>query len=181
MNYSEIGRAFGVSDMTVRGYVEILEGTFVVRVLQPFFSNTSKRLVKNPKIYIRDSGLFHTLMSIENEEQMTSHPKLGASWEGFALEETLSVLRKGSEEVFFWSTHSGAEIDLFFQSKGKNFGIEFKFADAPILTKSMKSAQADLKLAGLYVVYPGRDAYPISEGIQALPLAHFEKEFESAL
>ncbi|RPI97213.1 MAG: ATP-binding protein [Spirochaetales bacterium] len=176
INYSEIGRAFGISDMTVRRYIEILEGTFMVRVLQPFFNNTSKRLVKNPKIYIRDSGLFHTLISVENENQLISNPKLGASWEGFALEETVRLLRKRSEEIFFWSTHSGAEIDLFFQSGGKSYGIEFKYADAPVLTKSMKSAQTDLKLAQLYVIYPGRDTYPISEGIQALPLSRLGLE-----
>lgn len=170
INYSEIGRAFGISDMTVRKYIDILQGTFMVRVLQPYFINTKKRLVKSPKLYIRDSGIYHTLISLENFDQLFSHPKIGASWEGFALEETLKSLEKRNEEVFFWATHSGAEIDLFFKSGGKNYGIEFKLADAPGLTKSMQSAVRDLDLEMLFVVYPGNDEYRISENIKAIPV-----------
>lgn len=179
VNYSQIGRAFGISDMTVRKYIEILAGTFMVRILQPYFNNTSKRLVKSPKIYVSDSGLFHSLLAVENEGQLLSNPKLGASWEGFALEEALSALQIKNEEAFFWSTHAGAEVDLFFRSKGKNFAVEFKYGDAPVLTKSMKSALADLELAQLYVVYPGRDAYRIGANIQVVPLADLKKEFNS--
>ncbi|UCD79705.1 MAG: ATP-binding protein [Desulfobacterales bacterium] len=171
MNYSEIGRSFGSSDMTVRNYSEILEGTFMVRVLQPWYVNIRKRLVKRPKIYIRDSGIFHSLLSIENFDQLLSHNKLGASWEGFALECVSGSIAKRNEELYFWGTHAGAEIDLFWQSRGKNWGIEFKYVDAPRPTKSMKTAIQDLDLEHLWVVYPGGSEYRLSESITAMPLA----------
>ncbi len=171
LNYAELGRSFGVSDMTVRKYCDILEGTFMIRMLQPWYANVGKRVVKRPKLYIRDSGLFHTLLSIETPDQLYTSPKLGASWEGFALETVCRALEKENTEVFFWNTHAGAELDLFWQWAGKNFGVEFKYEDAPRLTRSMQTAMEDLELSGLWVVYPGKTAYALTENIHVLPLS----------
>jgi predicted AAA+ superfamily ATPase len=115
MNYAELGRSFGVSDMTVRKYCDILEGTFMIRILQPWFANIGKRMVKRPKLYLRDSGLFHALLSIETSEQLYTLPKLGASWEGFALDCVCRTLGKEDTDLYFWHTHAGAELDLFWQ------------------------------------------------------------------
>ncbi|MFC1576811.1 ATP-binding protein [Candidatus Omnitrophota bacterium] len=171
LNHSEISRSFGISDMTVRKYINILEGTFMLRVLQPWHTSTKKRLIKRPKIYIRDSGIFHSLMSIESKKQLFSHNKLGASWEGFALECAARSLNKRDEELYFWQTHAGAELDLLWQHKGKSWGIEFKYADAPRKTKSMVIALNDLRLAHLWVVYPGKKHYRLDKKISAIPLS----------
>lgn len=170
LNYSELARSFGISDPSVRRYVDILAGTFMVRLLQPWHLNVSKRLVKSPKLYLRDSGLFHCLMSVETHEQLLSHNKLGASWEGFALECVCRALGRRDEEVFFYGTHAGAELDLFWQRGGRNWGVEAKFADAPRLTKSMSIVVEDLNLEHLWVVYPGKESYPLSERISAIAL-----------
>jgi uncharacterized protein len=171
VNYSEFSRSFGVSDMTVRHYMEILEGTFMIRLLRPWHTNTGKRLVKRPKVYVRDSGLFHSLLSIESERELLTHNKLGASWEGFALELVARAIGKRNEELSFWATHSGAEVDLFWQAKGKNWAVEVKYGSAPRLTPSMKSAIADLALAHLWVVYPGEKSYPLAERVSTLPVS----------
>ena len=171
LNYAELGRSFGISDMTVRKYCDILEGTFMVRILQPWSINIGKRLVKRPKLYLRDSGLFHALLSIETPEQLNDSPRLGASWEGFALETVCRTLDKEDGDLFFWNTHTGAELDLFWQAGGKNWGVEFKYEDAPRLTRSMKMAFEDLSLRQLWVVYPGNKAYRLAEKIQVIPLA----------
>jgi len=176
LNFSELGRAFGISDMTVRRYVEILEGTYMIRVILPYFNNTSKRLVRRPKLYIRDSGVFHALMGIGSLDQLMSNPRIGASWEGFALEETLGLLDRRSEEVFFWSTHSGAEVDLVYQRNGKLYGIEFKHADAPGLTRSMGSALSDLDLERITVIYPGDNDYSVHEKVRVVSLKHAATE-----
>lgn len=176
LNYAELGRSFGISDMTIRRYIEILEGTFIVRVLLPWHANLKKRLIKKPKIYIRDSGLFHSLMSIETETQLQAHPKLGASWEGFALECVAQHFHGTYQPIYFWGTHNGAEIDLFWQQGGKNWGIEFKYMDAPRRTKSMQIAVQDLDLAHLWIVYPGRETYLLDKRISVLPLQSFAEE-----
>lgn len=176
INYSELSRSFGVSDHTVRRYTDLLENTFMIRVLQPWHSNMSKRLVKRPKIYFRDSGLFHYLFSIKGHDDLIRHPKLGASWEGFALEEVCRTIKKSPGEVFFWATHSGAECDLLWMEKGKYYGVEFKCADAPKITKSMLSAINDLSLEHLWVVYPGKQKYMLAENITVVPLESFYKE-----
>jgi len=155
INYAELGRSFGISDMTVRRYCDILEGTYMVMVLQPWYANIGKRLVKRPKIYLRDSGLFHSLMSIDTPQQLHSHNKLGASWEGFAL-----------------------ELDLFWQSGGKNWGIEFKYIDAPRITKSMSMAVNDLNLERLWVVYPGNEQYSLADKIVAMPLSRITNKWD---
>jgi uncharacterized protein len=170
LNYAELGRSFGVSDMTVRKYCDILEGTFMVRILQPWSANIGKRLVKRPKLYLRDSGLFHALLSIETPEQLHTSPRLGASWEGFALDCACRTLDKEDSDLYFWHTHAGAELDLFWQAAGRNWGLEFKYEDAPRLTRSMKTAVEDLELERLWVVYPGKAAYRLTDKVQVLPL-----------
>ena len=170
LNYSELARSFGISDMTVRKYLDILTGTFMVRLLQPWYTNIGKRLVKSPKIFLRDSGIFHSLMEIESMEQLDSHNKLGASWEGFALECVSRSIGNTEEVLYFWRTHSGAEIDLFWQHGGKNWGVEYKYADAPRLTKSMKIAIEDLELEHLWVIYPGKECYKLSQQVTVFPL-----------
>lgn len=171
LNHSELARSFGISDMTVRRYLEILEGTFMIRLLQPWHVNLGKRLVKRPKLYLRDSGLFHSLLAIDSFPQLATHNKLGASWEGFALEAAIRAIGKRSEELSFWATHSGAEVDLFWQQAGKNLAVEVKYADAPRLTPSMKSALVDLELDQLWILYPGDRSYPLAEKVTVLPLA----------
>ncbi len=170
LNYSELGRSFGISDVTIRKYVDILEGTFMVRVLQPWHTNVKKRLVKRPKIYLRDSGIFHTLMSIATQEQLMTHPKLGASWEGFAMECTIGMLRNLIPEAYFWRTHGGAEVDLFWRHGGRSWAIEFKYVDAPRKTRSMQIAVQDLELEHLWIIYPGSETYALGGKITALPL-----------
>lgn len=174
LNHAEIGRSFGVSDMTVRRYVDILQGTFMVRILSPWHNNTSKRLVRSPKIYIADSGLFHSLLAVDTMDQLLSHPKLGASFEGFALDAVLSAIGKRDHQVYFWGTHAKAELDIFFQHSGKSWGVEIKYEDAPRITKSMRVALDDLALEHLFVVYPGKERYPLADNISVLPLADLD-------
>ncbi len=178
LNFSELGRSFGISDMTVRKYVDILEGTFMVRCLQPWQENLKKRQVKSPKLYLRDSGLFHWLMNIENLEQLTVHPKLGASWEGFALECACRSIGKSSENFYFWKIHSGSEVDLFWMHGGRRWGVEFKYADAPRGTQSMSIVINDLALDHLWVIYPGKQRYRLSENITVLPLSEVPVKWE---
>jgi predicted AAA+ superfamily ATPase len=170
INFSEIGRSFGIADTRVRHYIDILMGTFMIRTVQPWFINISKRLVKRPKLYFCDSGIFHSLLAIETPEALYRHPKLGASWEGFALDCVWRSIGKADELAYFWATHSGAEVDLFWQHDGKNWACEFKFADAPTLTKSMLSALSTLNLERLWVIYPGNARYHIHEQIEVFPL-----------
>ncbi|MBU2603382.1 MAG: ATP-binding protein [Actinobacteria bacterium] len=170
LNYSELARSFGVSDMTVRRYCEILEGAFMIRLLQPWAANIGKRVVRRPKLYLRDSGLLHTLLSLESLGQLQSSPVLGASWEGFALEVVGRLLDREDHEFYFWRTHAGAELDLYWQWGGRAWGVECKYQDAPRLTRSMKAAMEDLELAGLWVVYPGRTAYRLAENIWVVPV-----------
>ena len=167
-NGSELGRSMGLSDKTVRSYLDILSATFMVRQLQPWYENIHKRQVKSPKIYFRDSGILHSLLGISDYHQLTGNPKLGASWEGFALEQTLQIVRP--VDAYFWSTYSGAEVDLFFIKNGKRHGVEFKYSEAPKATKSMYVAIEDLSLDHLWVAYPGKDIYTLTEKIKVLPL-----------
>ena len=173
LNFSELGRSFGVSDNTVRHYIDILEQTFMVRLLLPWHNNTKKRLVKSPKLYLRDSGLFHSLMGFERLEEIQSHPKLGASWEGFCLEQIVSTFIPNQRDVYFWATHGGAELDLYWTKGGKRFGVEIKYADAPRLTRSMKTAIDELELDALTVIYPGRQSYQLADNVECVPLKRF--------
>jgi predicted AAA+ superfamily ATPase len=167
-NAQELGRSMGLSDKTVRSYLDILTGTFMVRQLQPWFENVGKRQVKAPKIYLRDSGLLHALLSVGDAEQLLSHPRVGASWEGFALEQVLRAVQPS--EAFFWATHTGAELDLLLIAGGRRFGVEMKFSEAPAVTKSMRVALADLRLDHLWVIYPGDDRYLADDQITVWPL-----------
>ncbi len=167
-NASELGRSMSLTDKTVRRYLDILTGTYMVRQLQPWHENLKKRQVKAPKIYLRDSGLLHSLLSIPDQNSLLGHPNLGASWEGFALEQVLNII--GISDVYFWATHSGAELDLLCFSKGKRFGIEFKFNEAPKISKSMRCALQDLNLAHLWIVHPGNHSYPADEKITVLSI-----------
>jgi len=169
-NASEIGKSLEVSDHTAQRYLDILSGTFMVRQLRPWHYNTKKRLIKRPKIYFRDSGILHALLSLETKKDIISHPKLGASWEGFALEETIRNLGLREEDAFFWGVHTGAELDLVFEKKGKLYGAEVKYAQAPSLTPSMRFALTELSLEHLWVVYPGKEGYPLNRKVTVVPL-----------
>jgi uncharacterized protein len=168
-NGSEIGASLGVSHHTTRHYLDLLAGAYVLRQLPPWFENVGKRVVKSPKVYIRDSGLFHTLMGIADERALQAHPKLGASWEGFALEQVLGVANP--RNAYFWATQSRAELDLLLLSGGKRWGFEFKCADAPVMTKSLHVATTDLQVEHTWVVYPGQRYYPIADNVDVVPLA----------
>lgn len=167
-NASELARAMGLTDKTVRAYLDILTGTFMVRQLQPWYANVGKRQVKSPKIYLRDSGLLHSLLDLPDQHSLLAHPRVGASWEGFALEQVLQAV--GPSQAYFWATHSGAELDLLFTQRGRHFGVEAKFNEAPSVTPSMRSAVTDLDLNHLWIVHPGPHSYPVSDRISALAL-----------
>ena len=172
-NASEISRSLGISDHMARKYLDILTGTFMMRALHPWFENISKRQVKMPKIYFRDSGILHALLGIRDLKQLTSYPRLGAFWEGFALEEVVRKYRATAEECFFWGTQSGAELDLLLHKGGKRLGFEFKYSDSPKFTASMRTAHADLALDHLYVIYPGLGSFPMTENTTAYGLKTF--------
>ncbi len=167
-NGAELARAMAVNETTVRRYLDLMSGVFMVRQLPPWFENLSKRQVKAPKIYIRDSGMLHTLLGISNSRELEMHPKVGASWEGYAVEEVLKAFQP--DDAYYWATHNGAEIDLVLFKGGKRIGVECKRSDAPKLTPSMRTAMTDIKLDHLFVVYPGERRYPLAEGIEAIPL-----------
>ena len=167
-NAAQFARSLGSAESTARRYLDIMSGAFMVRVLPPWFENIRKRQVKAPKIYLRDSGLLHTLLSLDNLEALRGHPKLGASWEGFALEQLVDFL--GSRDVYYWATHSGAQLDLFVLLGGKRFGFEFKYADAPGKTRSMHSAMSDLALDRLWVIYPGSREYALDGRSSVVPI-----------
>lgn len=167
-NASEVAASMGVAPNTARHYLDALEQTYLVRRLMPWHENLGKRLVKAPKIYFRDSGLFHCLQGIESLGALHRHPKLGASWEGFVLEAI--DRRLGPVPVHFHAIHSGSELDLFYEKDGIRTGIEIKWSDAPKLTRSMRIAQADLRLDRLFVVYPGERTYELADGIEVVPL-----------
>ena len=167
---SELARSLGASEPTMRKYLDILSSTFMVRQLPPWHENVGKRQVKAPKIYLRDSGLLHCLMRQTAFADLEAHPKLGASWEGFALEQVLSIT--GDRDAYFWATHGGAELDLMVNWRGRKYGFEFKYGDAPSMTKSMHTALHDLKLERLFVVHPGRDAYVMNEQTEAVAITN---------
>ena len=167
-NAAELARSLGSSEPTARRYLNILCGTYVVRQLPPWFENLKKRQVKAPKVYIRDSGVCHALLGIDDRTALASHPKVGASWEGFALEQILSIT--GDRNAYFWATHAGAELDLLVFHKGKRLGFEFKYSEKPSTTKSMHTAAEDLDLDHLYVVHPGKHPFPLTAMITAIPL-----------
>jgi predicted AAA+ superfamily ATPase len=168
-NAAELARALGTKEDTARRYLDILCGAFVARQLSPWFQNVGKRLVKAPKVYLRDSGILHTLLDIEDRMHLLSHPKLGASWEGFALEQVIRIAA-ADRDAYYYRTHAGAELDLLLVRRGRRYGFEFKHEDAPKITKSVRIAMGDLALKRLWVVHPGEHRYPLGDRVEAVPL-----------
>ncbi|MDJ0868270.1 MAG: ATP-binding protein [Myxococcota bacterium] len=168
LNAAELARSLSVGETTVRRYLDILSGSFVVRQLQPWHENLKKRQVKSPKVYVRDSGILHTLLSIRSPEDRESHPKLGASWEGFVIEQVLAL--RSEREAFFWATHGGAELDLLVFDGPRRIGFEVKYTDAPRTMRSMRVAIEDLGLDRLEIVYPGRESFALDAKIRALAI-----------
>ncbi len=167
-NASEFGRSFGVADTTVRGYLDRLSDALVVRQLKPWHENIGKRQVRAPKLYIRDSGLLHALLDLPRQRDLDVYPRLGASWEGFIIDQITQQLDARPEECYFWRTHTGAELDLLIARGRRRLGFEIKRTSAPVLTPSMRSALADLKLDSLTVIHAGSDAFPLAARVRAL-------------
>lgn len=161
-------RSMGVSEPTIRRYLDVLTQTLMVRQLQPWHENLGKRQVKSPKIYFCDTGLMHAMFGIQTPTQLLMHPRSGASWEGFALEQVLRIAKP--DQAYFWATHQGAEVDLLMFKGQQRIGVEFKHTDGPRATASMRTAMDDLKLDRMYVVYPGLHRYQLADGIEAVPL-----------
>ena len=170
---AEPARSLGISEPTVRRYLDALTGLFMVRQLQPWHENLGKRQVKSPKIYVRDSGLLHQLLGIRTDKELLSHPKCGASWEGYAVEEALKHFQP--DEAYFWATHQGAELDLLLFKDGRRLGVEIKRMDAPTLTPSMRIALENLRLDRLVILYPGSTRYALAKRVEVLPLATLTK------
>ena len=167
-NASELGRAIAASDKTVRRYLDLLTGTYMVRQLQPWFENVAKRQVKAPRVYLRDTGLLHTLLGLPEDAALLGHPRVGASWEGFAIEQILRAL--GRSDAWFWGAHGGGELDLLVIERGRRIGFEVKFNEAPRVTAAMRNVAGTLALDHLFVVCPTRHAYPVDAGITVLPI-----------
>lgn len=170
-NASAFASSFGVADTTVRRYLELLTGTYVVRLLLPFHENVSKRQVKAPKIYLADSGLLHSLLGLVTMRDLERHPALGASWEGYAMGQVIRRLGARMEECYFWGTYAGAELDLLVVRGGRRRGFEFKRTDSPTTTRSMRTALGDLKLGRLDVIHAGEHTFPLDKRIRAVALA----------
>jgi predicted AAA+ superfamily ATPase len=173
-NAADLARSMSVKEDTARKYLDILTGAFMIRQLPPWFENTGKRLVKAPKVYFRDSGILHALLGLKTKAQVMSHPKLGLSWEGFALEEIIRMTT-ADRDAYFYKTHGGAELDLLLIRNGKRYGFECKYEDAPHTTRAMHSIMEDLRLEQLWIIYPGETAYSLTENIKVLPLAEVRK------
>lgn len=167
-NAAEPARALGVSESTTRRYLDLLTDAFMLRQLAPWHANLRKRQVKAPKVYVRDSGLLHQLLGIDTTRDLMSHPKLGASWEGFAIEQVLA--REPHDEAYYWATHQGAEIDLLLRQGDRLVGVEIKRTDAPRITPSIRIALEDLGLERIVVIYPGQRRYAIADRVEAVPL-----------
>jgi predicted AAA+ superfamily ATPase len=177
-NGAEFARAFGVSGPTVRRYLDLLTSALVLRQLLPWFENVGKRQVKSPKVYVADSGLLHTLLGLEAREDVEGHPKVGASWEGFVLRELVERLGARPEEVFFWATHAGAELDLLVVRGRRRLGFELKRTAAPKVTPSIRAAADDLRLDRVDVVYPGEHTFPLAERVRALAFSRLYEDLE---
>jgi predicted AAA+ superfamily ATPase len=165
---SEPARSLGVSEPTVRRYLDLLSSVFMVRQLAPWHENLRKRQVKSPKILFRDSGILHHLLGIRSPKELVSHPKCGSSWEGYAIEEVIKLV--APDEAYFWATHQGAELDLMLFKDGRRLGVEAKRSDAPRMTASMRIALQDLRLDHLVVLYPGQTRYDLAERVSVVPL-----------
>ena len=170
-NRSELGRSLGISDKTVNRYIDILSGTFMIRRLSPWLENLGKRQVKQPRLYFRDSGILHHFLGVGSHDDLSRHPKLGASWEGFALEETIRSLGASEEEAFFWAVHQQCELDLLIVKDGRRVGFEFKYADAPRFDASTERVRDLLHLDELTIVCPGRRVFPVAPNVRVMGLA----------
>ncbi|MCY3609966.1 MAG: ATP-binding protein [Gemmatimonadetes bacterium] len=173
-NAAEFARSLGTSEGTARNYLDILAGAFMVRVLPPWFENIRKRQVRSPKTYVRDTGVLHTLLGLDDDDEVAGHPKVGASFEGFAIEQLLVAF--DVQDAYFWGTHGGAELDLLVLHRGARYGFECKFADAPGPTRSMRVALRDLRLDHLWIVFPGAEAYSLDERISVLPISGVQEK-----
>ncbi len=169
-NASELGNSLGLAHTTIRRYLDALTGTFMIRTLHPWHTNLKKRQIKTPKIFFRDSGILHAMLNIKNYSELIKHPKLGASWEGMAMEQIISYHAAREQECYFWATHAQAELDLYIAKYGKSYAFEFKFTDSPAITKSMRVAIEDLQLEKLTIIYPGTGNYSLDESVQAIGL-----------
>jgi len=178
INMEQIGQSMALSGHTVRKYIDILSGTFMIRILSPWYENIEKRQIKTPKMYLRDSGLMNALNRIQSDDDMRTSPLKGALWEGFALEEIIKALHLNTEECFFWRTQSGSELDLLVLTNGSRLGFEFKYGDTPKTTKSMHLVLEDLKLDKLYIIYPGHRTIHFSDHIVGMGLSEFIAEGE---
>jgi predicted AAA+ superfamily ATPase len=174
---SDIGRSLGENHTTIRRHLDILEGALVLRQLQPWHENVGKRQVKSPKVYVRDTGILHTLLGLGNAATIESHPKLGASWEGFITERIIEMF--GDRNCMFWATQAGAELDLLVLHQGKRYGFEIKYADAPKTTKSMREAIKTLELTKLFIAYPGSKSYVVDEHIEAVGIVDLEAKLRN--
>jgi predicted AAA+ superfamily ATPase len=168
-NGADVARSLGTSEHTVRRYLDVMTGTYLVRQLPPWFQNVAKRQYKSPKVYVRDSGLLHSLLGLGSRADLLAHPRLGASWEGFAVEQVLAAVGEG--DAYFWGTHAGAELDLLLMRRGRRIGVEVRYADAPSMTRSLHVALEDLGLARALIVYPGRERYRVHAKVEVVPLA----------
>ena len=171
-NSADFARSFGVSDKTVRHYLHLLESTLLVRLLPPWHASIRKRQVKSPKIYIRDTGLLHTLLGLGDSRALQRHPKVGASWEGFLLQQIIARLDVQPEECFFWATHTGAELDFLWARGPRRWGFEIKRTSAPTLTKSLRTAIETLGLQRAYVVHAGAETFRLDRNVIALAASH---------
>jgi len=177
-NAAEPARSLGVSETTTRRYLDLLEGLYMVRQLRPWHANLKKRQVKAPKIYLRDSGLLHSLLGIRTEADLLNHPKCGASWEGYVIEESIRAARP--DEACFWATHNGAEIDLLLFKNGRKIGVECKRMDAPRMTPSIRHALDDLQLERVLIAHPGTRRYRLSDQVEAVPFVELLLELQEA-
>ena len=175
-NAAEFARSFGVTHTTVGRYLDLLTSLFMVRQVRPWFENVRKRQVRSPKVYIADSGILHALLDLHDREALASHPKVGASWEGFVIQQIVHATGKRMEDYYHWSTYTGAELDLFVILNGRRYGFEVKRTSAPRLTPSMRSALETLQLHRLYVVYPGDRRFRMAENVVALPASRLLEE-----
>ena len=173
-NAAEPARSMAISESSIRRYLDLMEGVFMVRQLKTWHENLKKRQVKSPKIYFRDSGLLHQMLGVRTKDELNRHPKYGASWEGYVIEETIKATQP--DEVYFWATHGGAELDLLLFKDGRRFGVEVKRMDAPRMTPSIRTALEDLKLEHLTVIYPGERRYRLSDQVEVVPMAELARE-----
>jgi len=180
-NGAELARAFAIAESTVKRYLDLLTNTFMVRVLRPWSENLGKRLVKTPKVYVADTGLLHALLDVPSARALDAHPKVGASFEGFALQEVVRALEARPEQCHFWATHQGAELDLLVVQGQRRRGFEFKRTDAPTLTRSMHIAMEDLRLEALDVIHVGRDTYPLAPKIRAVAVSRLTTDLARLL